>query len=564
MAVESPITPERERELLSCGESPRLRTCSDDDDARLLDHLVRVLCSSRLGRRTRDDHKLARLGSGGKRSWLLSCPHLRGFVLKLASLLGIILVAQQSSRNPHIVYSYPPSPQAVPRTSKPIYPSARRAAARSVYIPSPTSSSSSSSSDSSDEETDDADADAVHKRLSTEQYLGFSDGILAELLSPNRELCDQPFELVVDHLAFVGHPVWLGLGDEEPARREADVAEDDGVEVERGRSRRRKAERGGGPLGGGAVEDREKTVAPPLISRTSSEPPNLSRASSGSPASPIKLVRSPSSSSSLIPWSSLASSQQSHTSIHGASRLISFNLLCVIDTPPDSHLSSHLEGFYKDVVVPVTANIKALERKGKWLGKEAAKLRRARENYVEKGSLLAPFSFSLADSSPRPNSRAVPRLPSPALPTRRRPQPTLHLSQSLPPRLHHPRLSPRPSPPPRRSPHRNRSLPNTGRLVPPCSCRCRRRRRSSEECRSSAVGGGEGTGAEGQAVTAVLEDEEEASGQVRAVGDALAPRRSGGAQAGCRGRNAPLAVPGHLQSDSHVRFSLPLRIWIPR
>ena len=189
-------------------------------------------------------------------------------------------MAQQSSRNPHIVYSYPPSPQAVPRTSVPIYPSARRAAARSAYIPSPSSPSSSDSSDSSDEETDDADANAVHKRLATEQYLGFSDEILAALLSPNRELCDQPFELVVDHLAFVGHPVWLGLGDEESVRRDADVGGEEGeMEVERGRSRRRKDEATGRPLGG-EVKDRDKTVAPPLVSRTSSEPPN----SSGSPA----------------------------------------------------------------------------------------------------------------------------------------------------------------------------------------------------------------------------------------------------------------------------------------
>jgi hypothetical protein len=213
-------------------------------------------------------------------------------------------------------------------------------------------------------------------------------------LSPSRELCDQPFELVVDHLAFIGHPVWLG--DEEVVRR-SDVAEDDDDDEEekgRGRSRRRGGQLENPPNKDGLLlEDQQ---AAPTPERTSSEPANISR--HGSPTNPIKLARSPSSSSTLLPFSSLASSQQSHNSIHGSGRLISFNFVCVIDTPPDCHLSSHLEGYYKDVIVPITANIKALERNDKWLGKEAAKLRKARERFVEKGTRSLGSSLDRANA----------------------------------------------------------------------------------------------------------------------------------------------------------------------
>lgn len=291
------------------------------------------------------------------------------------SLLALLVVAK-SSRGANLVYSFPPLPSAVPRTSVPIYPSIRRTAHDTGYS-TPSEGVSSSSESEVGQENDDKDAG--------ESYLGFPNAVLASLLSPSRELCDQPFELVVDHLAFVGHPVWLG--DEEVVRR-TDVAEEDEDDEEdeeaiRGRSRQRSGSMADSPRLDGADGSDDSAFKPP--ERTSSEPPSLSRRES--PTHPIKLPRTPSSTSTLHPFSSLASSQQSHNSIHGAGRLISFNFVCIIDTPPDSHLSSHLEGYYKDVVIPITANLKALERRDKWLGKEAAKLRKAREKFLDKGEL---------------------------------------------------------------------------------------------------------------------------------------------------------------------------------
>lgn len=77
----------------------------------------------------------------------------------------------------------------------------------------------------------------------------------------------------------------------------------------------------------------------------------------------------------------------------GADRLIAFNVVCCIDTPPDSHLSSHLEMYYRDVVIPLTASIKYLERTRAWLGREAMKLRRLKERSYEEGASLCSASW---------------------------------------------------------------------------------------------------------------------------------------------------------------------------
>lgn len=313
------------------------------------------------------------------------CPQLispiHSFKLASASsdsLLAIILVAQ-SFRGPCVVYSYPPQPNAVARTSKPIYTRrhARSTGAATKAAGHHATYSSSSDSDDEDSGPDDDNNNDEHKEAAAEEYLGYPNSVLAGLLCPSRELCDQPFELVVDHLAFVGHPVWLG--DEEPPRR-LEVAreedEDDQDEEDlRGRPRTR-------PVDLLAVDEdfvnfshpTERSISEPVASTSAIEPKAVS---------PIKVVRSPSETPTLLAQSSVASSLQSGNSFRGVASLTSFNFVCVIDTPPDSHLSSHLEGFYKDVVVPMTANIKALERKDKWLGREAGVLRRLAEEHAE-------------------------------------------------------------------------------------------------------------------------------------------------------------------------------------
>lgn len=302
------------------------------------------------------------------------------------------------------MYAYPPDPQAVKRTSRPTYGPAYQSS-YSFHTVNPQDSDD----NSDDEELGQDDETALAaERKRVETYLGFSNDVLANLLCPNRELCDQPFELVVDQFAFVGHPVWLG--DEDATRRPSGSgAEDDDVRdgEHRGRTRRRRDMRAAGdpPLarsssstldlaGSGSLVDRDPTVVPsrPIRQpqdRATSAPPTHPQA--GRPTSPIPLAISPTSSfaSSLAPLSSINSSQHS---VHGSGRLASFNFIVVVDTPPDSHLSSHLEGYYKDVIVPVTANLKALERKSKWLGKEAARLHNAHEAYLDNGTSQNHFN----------------------------------------------------------------------------------------------------------------------------------------------------------------------------
>lgn len=55
--------------------------------------------------------------------------------------------------------------------------------------------------------TKEAARHARRRKRAYEQYLGYDCETLASLLAPKRELCHQKFELVIDDLAFVGHPV---------------------------------------------------------------------------------------------------------------------------------------------------------------------------------------------------------------------------------------------------------------------------------------------------------------------------------------------------------------------
>ena len=259
----------------------------------------------------------------------------------MASLLALILVTK-SPLGSRVVCAYPPVPVAIPRSANANY--------RSYH------SDSSDSESSSDEDGSDRDEDS-DKETPLDNYLGFSSNVLGNLLSPSRESCDQPFELVVDHFAFISHPVWLGDDETSKSQPPTEASEQS---QDRGRRRRRG----------------EHTS--PVQDDTEPEP-SLSSSKNATGMS-----------------SSFASSLQSQQSNQTAARLISFNFICVIDTPPDSHLSSHLEFFYRDCVVPITATLKFLEKKERWLGKESEKLLRAREGFREKGAL--PHSLVVIDS----------------------------------------------------------------------------------------------------------------------------------------------------------------------
>lgn len=161
------------------------------------------------------------------------------------TLLAILLVTS-SAKGSSLVYRWPSTPQTTPRLSRP------RPKADSVYLqpdnpwrasnssdpppdPSPffpndedyvwkrpstrdrsmsyshshsqsrsrpTSRRASPSTRDADEDQDDSAVDDDYDSL-----LGYSAKFLARMLAPQRAMCHQQFALVVDGLAFIGHPI---------------------------------------------------------------------------------------------------------------------------------------------------------------------------------------------------------------------------------------------------------------------------------------------------------------------------------------------------------------------
>ncbi|CAO1632817.1 unnamed protein product [Parajaminaea phylloscopi] len=93
--------------------------------------------------------------------------------------------------------------------------------------------------DKGQSQKDDTNTRRARNARAFSHYLGYPVDFLAEMLAPKRELCNGKFELVIDGLAFIGHPVlWkdaveasqsrgrTGFGGEEPS----DSAEGEGPE----------------------------------------------------------------------------------------------------------------------------------------------------------------------------------------------------------------------------------------------------------------------------------------------------------------------------------------------
>lgn len=194
----------------------------------------------------------------------------------MASLLSVLLVSSSSS-GPRLLFAYPPNAVATPRVQRPLYgksPAVRDAQARSPtheqrdghrvrgtgeegssssssdeedgldmfgsrFIRGESSSSSSSaysgSSSSEDEGAEGEEYTYTHDEYLTREqrqkesykvHLGIDTSVLGTLLCPSKELCNKRFEMVVNHLAFIAHPV--GKRPKQPPRppRSARPAED--------------------------------------------------------------------------------------------------------------------------------------------------------------------------------------------------------------------------------------------------------------------------------------------------------------------------------------------------
>ena len=195
-------------------------------------------------------------------------------------------------------------------------------------------------------------------------YLGYDIDFLASILSPRPELAHQKFEVVIDDLAFLGHPVGIGPGGQwgSPDQEHSD-AENGDEGSERGRSRRGPNHTGAGPSA--STEANGEGLKPSASMRS------LSQARTENSAT--------SSTRSLAP-------------------LTQFHLVLVLDRPDPSpalagmELSSWLQLFYDNIVFKMTAALFAEQVRADYVSKESEKLLALRERCMDDGQSYSAYT----------------------------------------------------------------------------------------------------------------------------------------------------------------------------
>ncbi|KAG7440351.1 uncharacterized protein BT62DRAFT_938166 [Guyanagaster necrorhizus] len=138
----------------------------------------------------------------------------------MADTLLAILLVTTSAKEANLVYQWPANPESLPRLSRP-YPEntsdlrLRAQINESEYAwkrtqsvrDRSTSLTRSSSHPPSGRNSPTQDLDSTSAKDEYNALFGYSSSFLAGLLCPQRSMCHQKCELLVDDLAFVGHPV---------------------------------------------------------------------------------------------------------------------------------------------------------------------------------------------------------------------------------------------------------------------------------------------------------------------------------------------------------------------
>ncbi|KAJ9479479.1 Nitrogen permease regulator 3 [Pseudozyma hubeiensis] len=207
-------------------------------------------------------------------------------------------------------------------------------------------------------------------------YLGYDIDILASILNPRTALAHQKFELVVDDLAFLGHPVaahpesgWDEEGGE-PHQTDSDAQGDKSTaqSQQRGRSGLRKEIRPFDlPDGGDGSHDETQDstsngVKSRHASRTRVEKPDDASAS------------------------------------RSKAPLTQFHLVLVLDRPdpstalPTMDLSAWLQLFYDNIVFKMTAALFAEQQRVDYVGRETEKLLALRERCMDDGQAYAAYA----------------------------------------------------------------------------------------------------------------------------------------------------------------------------
>ena len=225
--------------------------------------------------------------------------------------------------------------------------------------------------------------DALPANAAYSELLGIDVDILSQCLL-KKSLRDSKFELVIDYLAFIGHPVWLDRGRkriQEEQEKHAAAATANRKDSFDAASTTTHSARGRSPVPAGSSTPQESPLEGDTSESASHASPQTERSKTLHSLPP-----SPSPAHQPLPPSKPPSITQASTPFTGD--LTMFNLVLIIDTPPDKHLSSHLDVYYKDVVVKLTAAIKFEELKDGWLSREASNIFRMREKAKDQSELF--------------------------------------------------------------------------------------------------------------------------------------------------------------------------------
>ena len=124
----------------------------------------------------------------------------------MAETLLAILFVTSSAKGSNLVFRWPPFPSASPRLSRALLEG--QSISENLYSRrNPTTSISSYLNNSMN-----GGSQITTNRDEYDEVFGYSSEFLAGILCPHRSMCHQKFELVVDDLAFIGHPVCADRG----------------------------------------------------------------------------------------------------------------------------------------------------------------------------------------------------------------------------------------------------------------------------------------------------------------------------------------------------------------
>jgi hypothetical protein len=235
-----------------------------------------------------------------------------------------------------------------------------------------------------------------------EQYnysLGYNLDFLGDLLCPPRAACNRKFEVSVDELVFIGHPVCTSPdGKWAYPSNDSDEDEDDARGAARGR-RMNDKEKERQPSIGAAGAARAQELRPV---REESPHTRFERLQDNTPSlTPLHVTPTPSVSSgaeSGVPLgagSGSGSGSVSGTTRNGkkeedAGMLTMFHLVLIVDKPDprpegEADLAEVFSHLYREIAFKWTAAAFALQVRDDWVGKEVRKLTQIREKAITEG-----------------------------------------------------------------------------------------------------------------------------------------------------------------------------------